>query len=188
MHLTMSSAPALAARRALSRSLSAPAAQPRVRASAGAVRTYSSALDTVKEKISSEKVVVFSKSYCPCAPGVARGAFLSDTRALHSYCVSVKALMTNVSVKPTVIELDEVGARCKRTLNLHLAASFRGLRRALATAGGAEMQAALQELTKQRTVPNVFIGGKHVGGNDGVCRRFSMLAPLRARLSPACAV
>ena len=35
-------------------------------------------------------------------------------------------------------------------------------------AGGAEMQAALQELTKQRTVPNVFIGGKHVGGNDGV--------------------
>ena len=34
-------------------------------------------------------------------------------------------------------------------------------------AGGAEMQVALQELTKQRTVPNVFIGGKHVGGNDG---------------------
>ena len=30
------------------------------------------------------------------------------------------------------------------------------------------MQGALQELTKQRTVPNVFIGGKHVGGNDGV--------------------
>ena len=68
MHLTMSCAPALAARRALSRSLSVPAALPRVRASAGAVRTYSSALDTVKEKISSEKVVVFSKSYCPCVP------------------------------------------------------------------------------------------------------------------------
>ena len=38
---------------------------------------------------------------------------------------------------------------------------------ACSPAGGAEMQAALQELTKQRTVPNVFIGGKHVGGNDG---------------------
>lgn len=30
------------------------------------------------------------------------------------------------------------------------------------------MQAALQELTGQRTVPNVFIGGKQAGGNDGV--------------------
>jgi hypothetical protein len=112
MHLTMSCAPALAARRALSRSLSVPAALPRVRASAGAVRTYSSALDTVKEKISSEKVVVFSKSYCPCVPRTERVALSSDARALLSYCVSVKALMTNVSVKPTIIELDEVGAHC----------------------------------------------------------------------------
>ena len=30
-------------------------------------------------------------------------------RGAASYCVSVKALMTSVSVKPTVIELDEVG-------------------------------------------------------------------------------
>ena len=28
------------------------------------------------------------------------------------------------------------------------------------------MQSALAQLTNQRTVPNVFIGGKHVGGND----------------------
>jgi len=31
---------------------------------------------------------------------------------------------------------------------------------------GPEMQAALAELTGQRTVPNVFIKGKHLGGND----------------------
>jgi glutaredoxin 3 len=33
---------------------------------------------------------------------------------------------------------------------------------------GAAMQAALLELTGQRTVPNVFINGKHLGGNDKV--------------------
>ena len=113
MHLTIGSAPALAARRALSRSLSAPLALPRVR-QPGAARTFASALDTVKEKIASEKVVVFSKSYCPCV--LLRSLHLrlplpTRVRCPRRYCVSVKALMTNVSVKPTVIELDEVGAR-----------------------------------------------------------------------------
>jgi glutaredoxin 3 len=31
---------------------------------------------------------------------------------------------------------------------------------------GADIQAALLSLTGQRTVPNVFVNGKHVGGND----------------------
>jgi glutaredoxin 3 len=31
---------------------------------------------------------------------------------------------------------------------------------------GAEVQSALLEITGQRTVPNVFIKGKHLGGND----------------------
>lgn len=34
-------------------------------------------------------------------------------------------------------------------------------------ADGADIQAALLEWTGQRTVPNVFIGGKHIGGCDG---------------------
>lgn len=94
MHLSLGSAPAFAARRAVLRSLSRSAAPaPAVRRPA--VRTFASAVDAVKEKIASEKVIVFSKSYCP-------------------YCVSVKALMTSVSVKATIIELDEVGARTAR--------------------------------------------------------------------------
>lgn len=32
---------------------------------------------------------------------------------------------------------------------------------------GSEIQSALEQWTGQRTVPNVFIGGKHVGGCDG---------------------
>jgi glutaredoxin 3 len=31
---------------------------------------------------------------------------------------------------------------------------------------GAAIQQALLELTGQRTVPNVFVRGKHLGGND----------------------
>lgn len=33
-------------------------------------------------------------------------------------------------------------------------------------AEGKEIQAALQEMTGQRTVPNVFVNGKHLGGCD----------------------
>lgn len=32
---------------------------------------------------------------------------------------------------------------------------------------GGDIQSALKELTGQSTVPNVFIGGKHIGGSDG---------------------
>jgi len=31
---------------------------------------------------------------------------------------------------------------------------------------GNELQTALLELTGQRTVPNIFVGGKHIGGCD----------------------
>ena len=31
---------------------------------------------------------------------------------------------------------------------------------------GAEIQDALFEITGQRTVPNIFIGGEHIGGNS----------------------
>lgn len=33
---------------------------------------------------------------------------------------------------------------------------------------GDEIQQALYELTGQRTVPNVFFGGQHVGGNSDI--------------------
>jgi glutaredoxin len=33
-------------------------------------------------------------------------------------------------------------------------------------AGGADLQAELAALSGQRTVPNVFVGGEHLGGND----------------------
>lgn len=35
-------------------------------------------------------------------------------------------------------------------------------------ADGADIQAALMDISGQRTVPNVFIDGQHIGGNDNV--------------------
>ncbi|KAK2978075.1 hypothetical protein RJ640_005196, partial [Escallonia rubra] len=59
------------------------------------------------------------------------------------YCERVKQLFSQLGASYKVIELDEEG-------------------------DGSEMQAALAQWTGQSTVPNVFIGGKHVGGSDVV--------------------
>ncbi|KAK4264354.1 hypothetical protein QN277_025546 [Acacia crassicarpa] len=59
------------------------------------------------------------------------------------YCKRVKDLFNQLSAAYKVIELDE-------------------------ESDGADIQAALAEWTGQKTVPNVFIAGKHIGGCDSV--------------------
>ncbi|XP_047182146.1 glutaredoxin [Vigna umbellata] len=80
------------------------------------------ALAKAKEIVSSNPVVVFSKTYCP-------------------FCVRVKQLFASLGVTYKLLELD-------------------------VESDGADIQAALLEWTGQRTVPNVFIGGEHIGGCD----------------------
>ncbi|WRX18985.1 Glutaredoxin - like 10 [Theobroma cacao] len=82
------------------------------------------ALDKVKQIVSSNQVVVFSKTYC-------------------GYCNRVKQLFTQLGAAYKTIELNQ-------------------------ESDGDDMQAALLEWTGQRTVPNVFIGGIHIGGCDSV--------------------
>ncbi|XP_044491292.1 glutaredoxin-C5, chloroplastic-like [Mangifera indica] len=57
-----------------------------------------------------------------------------------SYSSEVKTLFNRLGVEPLVIELDEMGPQ------------------------GLQVQKVLERLTGQHTVPNVFIGGKHIGG------------------------
>ncbi|KAI5395310.1 glutaredoxin-C5, chloroplastic [Lathyrus oleraceus] len=57
-----------------------------------------------------------------------------------SYCSEVKSLFKKLGVQPLVFELDEMGPQ------------------------GPQLQKFLERLTGQYTVPNVFIGGKHIGG------------------------
>ncbi|KAL6493529.1 glutaredoxin [Orobanche gracilis] len=62
------------------------------------------------------------------------------------YCAKVKELLSKLQAAYKLIELDE-------------------------ESDGAEIQSALKEMTGQRTVPNVFIGGKHIGGSDVVAEK-----------------
>ena len=57
------------------------------------------------------------------------------------YCVKAKAALTQLSPLFSVMELDVVK-------------------------DGPEIQAALLEMTGQKTVPSIFVNGQHVGGCD----------------------
>jgi len=57
------------------------------------------------------------------------------------YCAATKSLFSSLGVDFKVIELDQ-------------------------RPDGSDIQAKLAEMTGQRTVPNTFINGKHLGGND----------------------
>merc|ERR1712106_1221281 len=57
------------------------------------------------------------------------------------FCTKIKQLFNSLQIKYEVLELDEIR-------------------------DGAAVQAALAEKSGQRTVPNVYINGKHVGGCD----------------------
>ncbi|KAI0140239.1 thioredoxin-like protein [Pestalotiopsis sp. NC0098] len=57
------------------------------------------------------------------------------------YCTASKNLLSSLDAKFYTIELDKVD-------------------------DGADIQAALAELSGQRTVPNIFISKKHIGGNS----------------------
>ena len=59
------------------------------------------------------------------------------------YCTSTKTLLQSLNQDYKVIELDQIPK-------------------------GSAIQNGLQELTGQRTVPNVFINGKHIGGNSDI--------------------
>jgi glutaredoxin 3 len=57
------------------------------------------------------------------------------------YCKSSLGTFASLGIKPTVLQLDEIPE-------------------------GDDIQAALKEITGQGTVPNIFIEGKHIGGNS----------------------
>ncbi|GLI78037.1 glutaredoxin [Penicillium ochrochloron] len=57
------------------------------------------------------------------------------------YCKSSKDLLNKLGAKFEVLELDQID-------------------------DGSAIQTALQEISNQRTVPNIFINQKHIGGNS----------------------
>ncbi|PSK35883.1 Glutaredoxin [Elsinoe australis] len=59
------------------------------------------------------------------------------------YCKATKELLSKTGAKYEVLELDQID-------------------------DGAAIQDALQELTNQRSVPNIFIAKEHIGGNSDI--------------------
>eukprot|EP01138_Halocafeteria_seosinensis_P011324 gb/GECG01011567.1/.p1 GENE.gb/GECG01011567.1/~~gb/GECG01011567.1/.p1 ORF type:complete len:106 (+),score=21.84 gb/GECG01011567.1/:1-318(+) len=79
--------------------------------------------DMVQEMINNNKVIVFSKTWCP-------------------FCTKAKNVFKNYpEVSPYYVELDQ-------------------------REDGGKIQSSVQEITGQRTVPNVIIAGKSIGGGD----------------------
>ncbi|KAL6994840.1 glutaredoxin [Sarracenia purpurea var. burkii] len=72
---------------------------------------------------------------------------LYPSKTYCSYCKKVKQLLSELGATYKTIELDE-------------------------ESDGNEIQSALAEWTGQRTVPNVFIGGKHIGGCEDVFEKY----------------
>ncbi|KAJ9169701.1 hypothetical protein P3X46_017863 [Hevea brasiliensis] len=71
---------------------------------------------------------------------VAENPVVVYSKTWCSYSSEVKTLFKKLGAEPLVIELDEMGPQ------------------------GPQLQKVLERLTGQHTVPNVFIGGQHIGG------------------------
>ncbi|CAK4031500.1 glutaredoxin domain-containing [Lecanosticta acicola] len=69
------------------------------------------------------------------------------------YCKATKQLLSELGAKANILELDQID-------------------------DGAAIQDALQELTGQRSVPNIFIAKKHIGGNSELQAKKSELPKL----------
>lgn len=94
---------------------------------------------------------VFSKSYCP-------------------YCRATKSTLSELGAKFFVLELDQVG---------EFRPTYPTPCRADAVIDdGAELQAALGEISGQSTVPNIFIAKEHIGGNSDLQAKKSQLPSL----------
>ncbi|WMV36170.1 hypothetical protein MTR67_029555 [Solanum verrucosum] len=113
--------------------------------------------ESVKKTITENPVVVYSKSWC-------------------SYSTEVKVLFKRLGVDPLVIELDEmVNHECMLAFEYSSTTTVTDfpkeegkqmLKGDLIDLGpqGPQLQKVLERLTGQHTVPNVFIGAKHIGG------------------------
>ncbi|KAH7280415.1 hypothetical protein KP509_37G066100 [Ceratopteris richardii] len=91
---------------------------------------------------------------------VAENPVVVYSKSYCPYCKQVKQLLEGLGVKYKAVELDQ-------------------------EEDGADIQAALLEWTGQRTVPNVFIGGQHIGGCDSTVAKHKagQLVPLLQQAS-----
>ncbi|KAJ1670364.1 hypothetical protein EV182_008257 [Spiromyces aspiralis] len=101
-------------------------------------------MDTVKKLVETlirdNKIMVCSLALLSRPPATLLAG--RTAKAKENFCaVSTKEAFEKLKVRYKAIELDQLE-------------------------NGADIQAYLAEISKQRTVPNIFINGKHIGGNS----------------------
>jgi len=74
---------------------------------------------------------------------ISENSIVIFSKSYCPFCKKAKKLLVEFNKKLKIIELNEID-------------------------DGAKFQQALQTITGQKTVPNIFIKGKHVGGSDAV--------------------
>ena len=97
---------------------------------------------------------MFSKSYCP-------------------YCKATKQTLSDMGAKFYAIELDQVGMFAPDIICTDMSRTYKS-----DLDDGADIQNALEEMTHQRSVPNIFIQKKHIGGNSDLQSKKSELPSL----------
>ncbi|PQP99520.1 glutaredoxin [Prunus yedoensis var. nudiflora] len=115
------------------------------------------------------------------------GSLLSKSISKEQLEMAVSKVKTIVNSNPVVVFSKTYCGYCKRVKQLltQLGATYKVIELDEGTDGD-ETQAALAEWTGQRTVPNVFIGGKHIGGCDSVLEKHQagLFCPFSVRLVP----
>lgn len=114
-----------------------------------------SAKETAQAYINDNYVMVFSKTYC-------------------GYCERTKKLLEKkqkeIGFKYKVLELDTIGMKASCSGKLAVCwFCFSPIDE------GDAIQDALEEMTSQRSVPNIYIKQKHIGGNSDIQARGSKL-------------
>ena len=98
-----------------------------------------------------ERAGLYTKRFAAAAAKLMRGAFAKSeiasndvvvfSKSYCSYCKKTKETLSNMGIDAKMIELDQIQ-------------------------NGNDVQGALISISQQMTVPNVFIKGVHLGGND----------------------
>ncbi|KAI9888382.1 MAG: hypothetical protein M1814_000520 [Vezdaea aestivalis] len=80
-------------------------------------------------------------------------AVMVFSKSYCPYCRATKSLLSEKGAKFEVVEMDLVD-------------------------GGAELQDALEQINGQRSVPNIYIAQKHIGGNSDLQAKKAELSAL----------
>jgi glutaredoxin 3 len=107
-------------------------------------------------------IVVFSKTWCP-------------------YCKATKQTLNDLKAQYEVVELDNRSSSPLFFLCSPLHISLCRHANFGSTDDGDELQDALLEISGQRSVPNIFFGKKHIGGNSDL-QALAKSGQLKARL------